>query len=110
MGKDQILNIINLLADVREKPRKWLHSGDSSIVDFVGGFNAAMAFTSLSTYRDYLKANAKVLKERGWETSSRHVWYEMKEHGLHSETILQELLTIEIESWRSVLSNVIDMP
>ncbi len=75
MCKDQIADIINLLEDIRQKPRKWLHSGDHAIVDFIGGFNAAMAFTAV--YRDYLTANAHVLKERGWETSSRHVWYDL---------------------------------
>jgi hypothetical protein len=103
-------NIPLVLQDILNRPGMYIGpfvNDIESVVSFLSGFNTAceaLGIPSSHTDEFYLS----VVRERGWSApSTRGIWTIMREQGMGEESIIRELLTIELEVWkkRIALSN-----
>lgn len=100
--QSQIRKIIACLEDVRQRPGMYLGaSADvAHVVAFLHGFDTACMVLGLSPGRMDM-AYQSVVRERGWsESSTRGVWNIMHDRGLKEHEIVQELIVVEIETWK----------
>jgi hypothetical protein len=95
--------VVELLREVRRRPPVWLggYSPDS-LIHFLHGVNAAVGVFGLRVDRYLGSSYGQVITERGWEHLAVAPVDEMRERGLSDQEIVQELLTIEIETWKRV--------
>lgn len=102
MAKVNIEEIIRFLNHVKQKPNMYVDKSDiTSMESLIYGFNAGCHIMSDAInplkHRDIID---QVKIDRGWHFSPVSVTVEMKKRGLSDEEIIQELLDIEIETWR----------
>ena len=101
MGETYANAIVQLLESVRQRPLTYIGSHDPiAVVHFLDGIDAACSAFGyrVSRYPDTIYE--QVVKEHGWEFLAARPHREMSERGLTAETIVYELLTIEIETWK----------
>src|SRR5271157_129621 len=94
--------IIELLEKLIERPDKYLGDDDpANLLMWLEGFN--MACTVLGVRQGYVGHDAiqkLVAIERGWEYRSTGLVAEMQERGWRDDAIIEEVLYIEIETWK----------
>lgn len=102
MKQDTVDSIAQFLEMVKKRPFMYTGTDDpAAMVIFLGGFRAGCQLfgpKEMSIHSDNLYEN--VVVEHGWEWTSRHPWHEMRERGLSSTEIIQEILGIELEVWK----------
>ena len=67
-----IENLINILGNVRERPKVWIGEHPFAIVAFLEGFNVALRSIGLETSPD--DAYYAILLKRGWRNSPAGLW------------------------------------
>ena len=87
---------------IRERPIIYFGKMDSEratcfLHGFYCGFGAASEINL-----NVVEARNKILKTRGWKVPSVYLEKEMERKGMSDEEIINELLEIEIETWRLV--------
>jgi hypothetical protein len=93
--------VVELLREVRRRPPVWIGGySPESLLHFLNGVTAAAGAFGLRIHRHPGSAYGQVITERGWEHIAAAPVDEMRERGLSDQEIVQELLTIEIETWR----------
>jgi hypothetical protein len=93
--------IVELLKQVRERPPVWIGgSSPESLLHFLHGVTAVASAFGVRVDRYLGSAYGQVITERGWEHSAAAPVDEMRERRLSDQEIVQELLTIEIETWK----------
>lgn len=73
-----------------------------TVSDTLGGF--ILGCFACGVENPHLIRN-KVTEERGWELNALGLENQFREHGLGELQIVDELLAIEIETWRRVAAN-----
>lgn len=72
-----------------------------AIAVFLSGFNSACQLFGLETPRGGDSEIYKdVVQEHGWEWSASGPWREMHKKGMKNTEIIDEVLAIEIETWK----------
>jgi hypothetical protein len=71
-----------------------------AVLHWLNGFNAGCHIAGINI--TYVPGSIfhQIVEERGWEFQATKPWRQMRERGWTDETIVQELLTIEIETWK----------
>ena len=105
MIKEQINHLIKSLEYVREKPKLFIGVELDGMVHFLNGFELATGILDLDAPIDFTQYFENVIVERGWEitASLRH---ELVEKGLDENLMMYELITIHIETWRKILTDL----
>jgi hypothetical protein len=103
MNKADIEKIISALESVAKRPYMYMGSeGEIAAQPFLAGFHCALRILNLD--EDTQKFRNDVLTERGWELSSVAPYTEMKQRSMSPDQMINEILTIEIEVWKKILS------
>ncbi len=97
MSQTNIASIIQLLERVRQKPGMYLGNDVYAILDFITGVNCTCSVFDLQRDEAIYKA---VLVEGGWEYGTKAPLYQMIEKGMDYAHIVNEALTIEIDTWK----------
>jgi hypothetical protein len=93
--------VVELLREVRRRPPAWLGGySPESLLHFLHGVTAVAGAFGLRVDRYLGSAYGQVITERGWEHVAVAPVDEMRERGLSDPEVVQELLTIEIETWK----------
>ena len=95
MNESQIIALIEMLENVRRRPKAYVGPELQAILQFLWGVHST-CYALFGVFRDET-IYEEVLKERGWEYSAIAPWGEMRERGLDEESMLNEFVTIEIE-------------
>jgi hypothetical protein len=108
-------NPITNIEDDREKVKRLIHALETYIGQRLPMYIGEPTPENLLTYlyaiettmsillsprnkgRDYKE---EVIRERGWVDATRHPHEEMKDRGMDNDAILQEMIVIEIETWK----------
>ena len=97
-----VAKIVGVLEKVIEQPAKFLGDDDpASLLMWLEGFTTAC--TALDIRQGYVGHDAiqkLVAIEHGWEYRSTGLVAEMQERGWRDEAIIEEVLYIEIETWK----------
>jgi DNA gyrase/topoisomerase IV subunit B len=100
MSKTNITLIIQLLKRVRQKPGLYMGNDVHAILHFITGVKCTCSVFGLQRDEAVYKA---VVVERGWEYSAKAPLYQMMEKGMDYSHIINEVLSIEIDTWRDIL-------
>ena len=95
-------NIVEQLQKVNDQPDKFLGDTDpANLLMWLEGFNTACGVFGFQQGYVHHDAILKlVAMERGWEYRSTGLVSEMQERRMRDELIIEEILTIEIETWK----------
>jgi hypothetical protein len=106
--KETTLRIVELLEFVRDHSRLYgLGIGDGEpTVFWLEGFNRALEVVGLNDQQQDLYP--ATVEERGWRDKSHHPKHEMIEKGLSGEALFREIVQIEIDAWKKVLTSFVD--
>jgi hypothetical protein len=100
MDRKQIESIVSRLEHINQKPGMYIGELQSQVVEgFIDGFNTACHVLGLP-FNKYSDLYKQVLSEHGWAVSSGSCVLEMRERSMSDDSIIHELLTIEIEVWK----------
>jgi|SRR5262245_5517566 len=98
---ERIPSLIRELENVRRRPH--VHIGkieSTSLQHYLWGFReAAHLFTHMKYWEKYLRIIEEVAYDRGWPGSLSFV-KSIRTRGLSEKEIIEEMLTVEIESWK----------
>lgn len=99
-------NIIEWFENIRIRPKMFF--GEANYETVTNGlYWFRMAFRHLAFDTD---PKIDVGKERGWESNARGYWHHFQRKGLSEEEMADELIAIEIESWKKLRENILATP
>ena len=93
--------ISELLEFVKNRPVMYIGAKTPELlVVFLHGFYLGLNWTCDA--ESLVSTKRQVTEERGWDSRNTISWAEMRESGLSDKKIVDELMTIEVESWKRV--------
>lgn len=93
------LNIIKKFEEIKRRPTMYVRDDVDELLVFLQGFAIACRLCGLKSGFD--EVYVSTVEQRGWQwLPSGGVVPSMRENGLTSTQMIQELLTIEIEVWK----------
>lgn len=101
--------IIEFLESVRKRPQMYIEELDAQLMEcFINGFIVGCFASSKDERFNILHSLAKseALAHRGWNIGAHSLGKKMAESGMLDEAIIDELLAIEIDTWRRVPSKL----
>ncbi len=103
-NKQVIEKLLESLEVVRQRPRLFFGEDAPPVLNFLWGFNLACEAAEIDkSYRDmYLK----IQMERNWQVNALHPVDHMMRQGFTKDEIIQEALTLEIETWKRLLAEL----
>lgn len=103
MQPSQIRRIIEVLESARTRKQMYFQPVNvEATVNFLNGFKLLLFCLEMEMPH---AVYAQVYQQRGWEYTARGVWIDMQERQMTEESIIDELLTLEIQAWKSILDN-----
>jgi hypothetical protein len=98
---ERIPALIAKLENVMRRPQIYIGKIESkSLEHYLQGFrDAAHLFAYMKYWEKYLRIVEKVAYDRGWPGSLDFV-KEIRTRGLSEKEIIEEMLAVEIESWK----------
>ena len=109
MEKIKVAEIIEVLESMRNRKSMYLRTIDTAAAEnYRNGFHLAcwiLGYDIIRTERNYYE---KVVTGRGWDYRAAEglPLDEMKKSGLSDEQIVDEILAIEIDVWKSVYESM----
>ena len=105
LERSDIERILYALENMRQRQPMYLEAVNiEAMVNFIHGFNLGI-FTLGFKIPDMVYEQA--YKQRGWEYTARGAWQDMRDRGLSEETIMDELLAVEMDAWRLLDEKII---
>lgn len=97
--------ILNSLKDIQKRTHCYIHPVTlENLNSFLDGFRVAcLVLNDELDQADRSQATKQVLSARGWKAHSSELAEEMQRKDMSEESIIKELLEIEIETWRRLL-------
>lgn len=90
--------IVDILRSVRNHPSIYLGEVEPHLLDcFLNGFYSCYGIFA-NDREEHAEVRKKILESRGW--TGAILWSEMEREGLSSEKCVDEMLDVEIETWR----------
>jgi hypothetical protein len=104
MEREKIERIIEQLENIKSRPASFIgNAGDEeALIHFFHGYSAAI-FIIEGERMPILDVYHKIHKRKGWQINALGIAPQMKEKGFSGVEIVQELITIEIEAWKTLL-------
>ena len=103
--------LIELLEQVRQRPGLFIGPvNDRAIwylMCFLSGVHATLTALHLLPEINDRSIRDRVIEQRGWKDNCNGPWVPMQQQGLPIETILDELVQIEIETLRTLQQQLI---
>ncbi len=103
VNNDSLDKLPQMLEIVLKAPRMFFGDEMPSVFNFVEGLR--FMYSELDVSDAYYDTFNMVIKERGWRFSAHHPFVEMRERGMSEQEITAEVLTIEIEVWKRLVSS-----
>lgn len=100
--KQQADKIVEYLEAVKKHPLMFIAEDIPSIFGFLQGFISAFDSWGTDLYQEYGNIWRIVDEERGWEFNIPPLWEQMRDAGLSSDEITQEMLAMHLEVWRRI--------
>ena len=96
----QIESLVKRLEQVRQRPWIWIGRVDPELAKvFLFGIDLCMESIGSGRVQEI---RWQVESDRGWESSARGPISHMERKGLTAEAMVNELIAIEIETWKRV--------
>lgn len=104
MEQEKIERIIEQLENIKTRPAMCIGNTEDveALIHFFHGYSAAI-FIIEGDRMPTLDVYHETQRRRGWQISALGIVPEMKEKGFSDAEIVQELITIEIEAWKTLL-------
>jgi DNA gyrase/topoisomerase IV subunit B len=99
MSQNHITLIIQLLERVRQKPGMYLGNDVHAVLHFITGVNCTCSVFGLQRDEEVYKT---IVIARGWAYSAKPPLYQMIEKNMDYNSIIDEIFTIEINTWKSI--------
>lgn len=98
--------IIASLEAVRRRPTYYVNPLTPQHVEsFLAGYRECLfALGHSELHQDYMKSQSVVVHQRGWKLLAGSLIPQLIAKGMTPETIIQELLTMEILIWQNTLT------
>lgn len=92
--------IIEDLKIIKNRPSFFVYPTIPEMMEcFLSGVVRGYLMTNRLTYEDYRYAKKQAIFSHGWRIRSTSPYREMQDKNIPEETIIQELLDIEIKTW-----------
>lgn len=93
--------IIEDLKTIKSRPYAFINPVTPEMLKcFISGLVRGYLLTNFITYEDYRHASKQSIFSRGWKIKSTSPYHEMQEKNMPENEIIEELLDIEIETWK----------
>ena len=103
----EIRKLLELLEEVKKRPRMFFYPPDAqSALNYLRGFEVAYEFLGGKIASQYQSHYEVIQDEHGWELTAHHPMYAMVESGMDDASVIQEMLELELETWRRVLAQL----
>lgn len=96
MANEQPSITVKVLEHIHKHPGMYFSGMAPAVVNFLEGFKLAIA------PEDFEPVYADVIRQRGWEISSKAVWQQMQEKGFDEDAVNAEMLAIYLDVWREI--------
>ena len=100
-------HIIDFLEAVRKRPQMYIGELNAKLMEyFINGFNVGCFASNIDERINFNHSisKSKVLIERGWGAGVFSPLKDMTVRGIPDEAIIDELLAIEIDTWRRIIN------
>ncbi len=107
---EKVEDILNLLKTIKRKGIKYycFIPTSNGLIDYLSGFSkGCLLLNKTISSDDFIAARFEAISALGWKVTSANPVREMQEKSMSDEKIIQELLDIEIETWRLLKQRVI---
>ena len=104
MENHRITEIIQVLEKARRRPGMFFPLDKNGVIGFMGGIHAMkMGVFAIDVQPGITE---EILRERGWEPNNALApWPEMEDRGMSIQSMIDEVLIIEIETLRRSLQD-----
>ncbi|MCQ3930153.1 MAG: hypothetical protein DPW16_06805 [Chloroflexi bacterium] len=104
-NKQIIEKLLESLEEVRQRPRLFFGEDVPPVLHFLWGFKLACEAAEID--KSYQDMYIKIQMERNWQINNAlHPVVLMARQGLAKDAIIQEALTLELETWKRLLAEL----